>query len=150
MSPMDMRERVRVGVWSGAVAAAAVVGALVGIGWRAGVPSRPFNAIAVLLLRGRAEGVWGFDAVVTPAGAVVTLGTVFLLGIIFSLIAAPWRGLRLLIAGVAVSAAAYGATRAALAPLLQPTLAAALTPAQLALACVVLAVALVAGIRLAR
>jgi hypothetical protein len=150
VASIDMRHRLRVGVWSGAIASAAVLGALLGAGWRAGVPWRPLNAVAVLLLRGRADGVWGFDAAVTATGAALTLGTTFLLGILFSLVAAPWRGLRLLAASVVVSAAAYGTTRAALGPVLQPAPEAGLTAAQLALACIALAAALVAGIRLAQ
>lgn len=61
------------GARGGAIAAAAVTGALVGFGLRGGLVARPFNAMAALLLGNRARGVWGFDAPVSLVGGIVLL-----------------------------------------------------------------------------
>ena len=63
----------RRGARGGAVAAAAVYGALLGFGLRGGMTARPFNAFAALLLGNRARGVWAFDAPVSLTGIVVLL-----------------------------------------------------------------------------
>lgn len=55
------------------MAAAAVTGALLGFGVRAGIASRPFNAAAALLLGNRARGVWGFVTSVSLVGEVVVI-----------------------------------------------------------------------------
>lgn len=64
---------VRSGARAGAVAAAAVTGALLGFGFRAGIASRPFNAAAALLIGNRARGVWGFVTSVSLVGELVVI-----------------------------------------------------------------------------
>lgn len=64
---------VRSGARAGAVAAAAVTGALLGFGVRAGIASRPFNAAAALLMGNRARGVWGFVTSVSLVGELVVI-----------------------------------------------------------------------------
>jgi hypothetical protein len=71
---------VRRGARAGAVAAAAVTGAMVGFGLRGGITARPFNAAAALVLGNRAEGVWGFVAGVSLTGEVVILASCMLAG----------------------------------------------------------------------
>ncbi|HEX2781669.1 MAG TPA: hypothetical protein VHM30_19345 [Gemmatimonadaceae bacterium] len=63
----------RRGMRGGAIAAAAVAGALLGFGLRDGMAARPFNAMAALVLGNRARGVWVFDAAVSLTGIVVLL-----------------------------------------------------------------------------
>jgi hypothetical protein len=61
----------REGARGGAIAAAAITGALVGFGVRDGMIARPFNAMAALLLGNRARGIWAFDARVSSVGFLV-------------------------------------------------------------------------------
>ena len=69
------------GVRAGAVGAAAGCGALVGFGLRQGMPARPFNALAALLLGDRALGIWGFDVMASTLGAVLLFATCVAIGI---------------------------------------------------------------------
>jgi hypothetical protein len=61
------------GARAGAVAAAAVTGAMLGFGLRGGIAARPFNAAAALLIGNRARGVWGFVAGVSLLGELVVI-----------------------------------------------------------------------------
>jgi hypothetical protein len=65
---------------AGAVAAAAVTGALLGFGLRGGMAARPFNAAAVLLLGNMARGVWGFVAGVSLVGELVIVASCVVAG----------------------------------------------------------------------
>jgi hypothetical protein len=144
-----LRERIISSAQAALIAAAGTLGAVAGIGLRDGVPSRPFNAFASVLLGARADGVWGFDLRVTLPGILLQLTAVFVLGFLFALMA-PVRGVGLLLGAAAVSVAAYALTRVAVPFVLQPVLSTGLTSPQLGLVCVVLAVSLAAGTRLAR
>lgn len=144
-----LRERIISSAQAALIAVAGTVGAVAGIGLRDGVPSRPFNAFASALLGARADGVWGFDARVTLAGIGLLATTVFVIAFVFAVMV-PARGIALLLAAAVVSAAAYGLTRLAIPFVLQPALSTGLTAPQLGLVCVVLAVSLAAGTRLAR
>ena len=68
------------GARAGAVASAAVTGAMLGFGLRAGMAARPFNAAAVLLMGNRARGVWGFVTGVSLAGELVVIASCVLAG----------------------------------------------------------------------
>jgi hypothetical protein len=68
-----MNSRVIRGMRAGVVGAAAAMGALLAFGLREGMPSRPFNAVAALLLGGSARSVWGFDLRVTATGVMLLL-----------------------------------------------------------------------------
>lgn len=68
------------GARAGAVAAAAVTGAMLGFGLRAGMAARPFNAAAALLEGNRARGVWGFVADVSLTGELVIIASCVMLG----------------------------------------------------------------------
>ena len=60
--------------WSPAIlSAAALLGFLIGLGRRAGVPWRFLNSAAYLLLGASADDVWGFASGVTAAGGAVVL-----------------------------------------------------------------------------
>jgi hypothetical protein len=68
------------GARAGAVASAAVTGAMLGFGLRGGMAARPFNAAAVLLMGSRAHGVWGYVAGVSLAGEVVVIASCVIAG----------------------------------------------------------------------
>src|SRR5215218_2610069 len=90
------RERAldRRGIEAGLVASSAVLGLLIGIGRRAGTAFRPLNATAYSLLGTRADGVWGFDAIVTLTGVVVVLVVSTLAGMIVARLARSFRTFR--------------------------------------------------------
>ena len=95
------------GLAAGLVASAAVLGLLIGIGRRAGTALRPLNATAYTLLGTRADGVWGFDAVVTLTGVVVVLVVSALAGMIVARLARSFRTFRVVIAGAGVALVGY-------------------------------------------
>lgn len=72
------------GVRAGATGAAAGWGALIGFGLRQGMPARPFNALAALVLGERARGVWGFDVTASTLGAMLLFATCVAIGIALS------------------------------------------------------------------
>lgn len=79
-------ERLLRGVRAGAIGTAAGAGALVGFGLRQGMPARPFNALAVLLVGDRARGVWGFDVTASTLGVVLLFATCVAIGTGLSLV----------------------------------------------------------------
>jgi hypothetical protein len=95
------------GLAAGLVASAAVLGLLIGIGRRAGTALRPLNATAYTLLGTRADGVWGFDAVVTLAGVVVVLVVSALAGMIVARLVRSFRTFRVVVAGAGVALVGY-------------------------------------------
>jgi len=60
-------------VGAGTVAAATVLGLLIGIGGRAGTRWRPVNAAAHAAMGAQADGVWSYHGSVTPVGGLVVL-----------------------------------------------------------------------------
>jgi hypothetical protein len=97
----------RRGLAAGLVAAAAAVGLLVGIGRRAGTALRPLNATAYTLLGTRADGVWGFDTIVTGAGVVVVLVMGALAGVVVARLSPSFRTFRVVVAAAGVALAGY-------------------------------------------
>jgi len=95
------------GVAAGLVAAAAVLGLLVGIGRRAGTALRPVNATAYALLGTRADGVWDFDPIVTIAGVLVVLAVSATAGMVVARLSPSFRTLRTLVAAAGVALVGY-------------------------------------------
>ena len=95
------------GLAAGLVASAAILGLLIGIGRRAGTALRPLNATAYALLGTRADGVWGFDAVVTLAGVVVVLVVSALAGTIVARLARSFHTFRVVVAAAGVALVGY-------------------------------------------
>lgn len=91
----------------GLVVAAAVTGLLVGIGRRAGTALRPLNATAYSLLGTRADGVWGFDPVVTIVGVVVVLAVSALAGVVVARLSPSFRTVRVVLAAAGVALGGY-------------------------------------------
>lgn len=79
-SARNIRLALERGARAGAVAAAAVTGAMLGFGLRGGIPARPFNAAAALLIGNRARGVWGFVAGVSLLGELVVIASCVIAG----------------------------------------------------------------------
>ena len=134
---------------TGTLAAAATAGALLGFGIQQGMPARPFNAVASLLLGDRAHGIWGFHLVVTTVG-VLTLATLALgWGLLFARVAGGLRGLRL-VAAALIAAGVALATDVLVASWIDgANVSDVLVPAQLIALHFVFGIALAVGMRLA-
>ena len=95
------------GTAAGLVAAAAVTGLLVGVGRRAGTALRPLNATAYTLLGPRADGVWGFDPIVTVVGVLVVLVVSAAAGIVVARLSPSFRTFRVVLAAAGVALIGY-------------------------------------------
>jgi hypothetical protein len=136
------------GIVSGAVAGAALLGFLVGIGRRAGTAWRPVNAAAFGVLGTQADGVWSYHGSVTPMGGLVVLVMSIVAGIVTARIAPSFRTLHVAAAAGGVAIVGYllhlhvvARTPGGLADLL--------TVGELRALYLTLGVALVAGMRFA-
>ena len=78
-----------------------------GIGRRAGTALRPLNATAYSLLGTRADGVWGFDPIVTVVGVVVVLVVSALAGMVVARLSPSFRTLRVVPAAAGVALVGY-------------------------------------------
>ena len=137
------------GILTGALAAAATAGTLLGFGLQQGMPARPFNAVASLLLGDRARGIWGFHPVVTVVGLVAQGALAFVWALLFARLAGGMRGRRLaglaiIVATVALAVDVFLASRVATHGAFDM-----LAPAQVIAVHLVLGVALAVGMRLA-
>lgn len=141
--------RIATGIRVGTVAAAATIGAVIGLGLRHGLALRPFMSAGRSLMN-----TLGVDAASDPATTMVGLAVVALavvvLGVCFTLVAAPLRGVGLLIAATAFAAMGWAVCGYVVPSILTPTSGAVLGTAQRVFVCGMLALALVAGMRLAR
>lgn len=133
----------------GLLAAAASVGAMLGFGVRAGVPSRGFNAIAAVVVGDAARGVWGWDGWVTPVGISVLALVMFAWGVSYVALARRARGWWAIVPAVVVGGVAWGVATLAVSRRLPGDPLGVLGPGQLAGLHLVLAVTLVAGMRFA-
>jgi hypothetical protein len=137
------------GVLTGALAAAATAGALLGFGIQQGTPARPFNVLAALLLGDRAGGIWGFHPVVTVIGVFVHVAVSLGWGLLFARLAGGLRGLRLAGAVLVVTIAALAVDVFVVGRLLGVNVSDVLAPAQVIALHGVLGVTLGVGMRLA-
>jgi hypothetical protein len=106
-APASEPSVLRRGLAAGLVAAAAVTGLLLGIGRRAGTAFRPLNATAYSILGTRADGVWGFNSVVTIVGVLVVLALSALAGMVVARLSPPHRTFRVLVAAAGVALVGY-------------------------------------------
>ena len=135
------------GIAGGLVAAAAILGLLIGIGRRAGTAFRPLNATAYAVIGTRADGVWGFGHV-TIIGVLVVLALSVVAGVIAAWLSPSQRALRVLVAAVGVAVLGYF-LHVYVAARLDGGLSALLSVGELRALYVTLAGALVLGMRLA-
>jgi hypothetical protein len=131
------------------MAAAATAGALVGFGVREGAPGASFLTAGRLLLG--VAPTEGGDAQVAAAavGVLAHAATCVVWGLLFGLVAARLRGLRLIAAALVFAAAVYG-IREYVPALLRVGYGSRAFPPQLVLLHAALALALAAGIRIAQ
>jgi hypothetical protein len=131
------------------VAAAATIGAVIGLGLRHGLALRPFMSAGRGLI-----GALGLDVTSDPARAVIGLAFVALaiivLGVCFTLVAAPLRGVELLLTAIAFGAIGWAVSVYVVPSILVLASGTVLGTAQRVFVCAMLAVALVVGMRLAR
>jgi hypothetical protein len=95
------------GLVGGMVAAASLIGLLLGMGRRTGTAFRPLNATAHMLLGTRADDVWGFNSVVTIVGVLVVLALSAMTGVVVAWLAPSFRTLRALVAAAGVALVGY-------------------------------------------
>jgi hypothetical protein len=133
----------------GSIAASATAGALVGFGLRQGTPLRPFNAVARLLLGARADGVWGFDPVVTLVGALLHVTVMLAWGFLCVGLAGTRRGIAAFAAAVGVTLAALAVDLLVVERGLHAGLSGVLSSGQVVVLHLVLLVALALGMRFA-
>lgn len=137
------------GILTGTFAAAATAGALLGFGIQQGMPARPFNAVASLLLGDQADGIWGFHVVVTVVGLLTLIVLSLGWGLLFARLAGGMRGLRLAGFALLIAAAAMAVHVILATRMLDGHASDVLAPAQVLALHIVLAVALAVGMRLA-
>jgi hypothetical protein len=137
------------GILTGALAAAATAGALLGFGIQQGTPARPFNSLAGVLLGDRAGDIWGFHPVVTVLGLLVHLAVTFGWGVLFARLARGMRGVRLAAAATAAALLALAVDVIVVGRLIGVNVTDVLAPAQVIALHMVLGVALGVGMRLA-
>ena len=137
------------GILTGTLVAAATAGALLGFGIQQGMPARPFNAVASLLLGDRAEGIWGFHLVVTVVGMITHAVLSFGWGLLFARVAGGMRGLRLAASALIVAALAMAVHVILATRILDAHVSDVLAPPQVIALHVVLGIALAVGMRFA-
>jgi len=133
----------------GTIAASATAGALVGFGLRQGTPLRPFNAVARLLLGARADGVWGFDPIVTLIGVLLHVTVILAWGFLCVGLAGARRGAPAFATAVGVTLAALAVDLFVIERGLHAGLSGVLSPGQVVALHLVLLVALALGMRFA-
>src|SRR5687767_2216234 len=104
-----MRDRIATGIRLAAVVAAAVAGALVGLGARGGAPARPFNSLAAPVLGARALTAWDAQPRVTLIAGLTLVAAALVWALLFSLVAGALRGVRLMVVALAFGLCASAA-----------------------------------------
>src|SRR3954463_13010765 len=145
--PLSVPSTLHRGIAAGLVAAAAILGLLIGIGRRAGTAFRPLNATAYAVIGTRADGVWGFGNV-TIIGVLVVLAMSAVAGIVVAWLSPSQRTLRVLLAAAGVAVVGY-CFHVYVAARIDGGLSALLSIGELRALYVTLAGALVLGMRLA-
>lgn len=141
--------RIVTGVRVGTMAAAATIGAVIGLGLRHGLALQPFTSAGRALLDALRVSV-STASTSTVAGLALVACAVIVLGVCFTFVAAPLRGLRLLITAILFAAIGWALSVYVAGSVLALTSGTVLGTAQRAFVGSVLALALVAGMRLAR
>ena len=140
--------RITAGIRVGAVAAAATIGAVIGLGLRHGLALRPFTSAGRALFE--KLGVVGTSSASAIVGLMMAACAIIVLGVCFTVVAAPLRGLRLLIVAIAFGAIAWGFAGFVVPSVLALSSGAVLGSAQRVFIFTLLSLALVVGMRLAR
>lgn len=133
---------------AGVVAWAATVGVLVGFGRSRGAALQPLNSIAHQFFGTRALLMQGFDWAITPVALLLHLAVLVALGVIFALLAVRLRGFRLVGAAIAYALVIWLVNRLMLPTVLSAGLAQTLSPWEMGVFYLVMALALALGVRL--
>lgn len=147
-APVRGPSRTQRGLVAGVIAAAAVVGLLVGMGRRSGTAWRPVNAAAHGILGAQADGVWSYHGSVTPTGGLVVLVMCVMAGFVVARIAPTFRTLHVAVTAAGVALVGY-LLHVHVVSRVPGGLAALLTVGELRGLYVTLGLALVAGMRFA-
>ena len=99
--------RAQRGLVSGAVAGAAALGLLIGIGRRTGTAWRPINAAAHTVLGAQADGVWSYHGTVTPVGGLVVVAMSVAAGFAAARISPSHRSVHIMAASAGVALTGY-------------------------------------------
>ena len=140
--------RIGTGMRVGAVAAAATIGAVIGLGLRHGLALRPFAAAGRALLE--KLGVMGSPSESALVGLMMVACAIIVLGVCFTIVAAPLRGLPLLVAAIVFGAIAWSVSAFVVPSILAWSTGTVLGSAQRLFIFGMLTIALVVGMRLAR
>jgi hypothetical protein len=130
------------------VAAAATIGAVIGLGLRHGLALRPFASTGRALFQ--RLGIAGTAPASALVGLAMIASAIILLGVCFTVVAAPLRGFRLLGAAIVFGAIAWSVSGLVIPSILAWSTGAVLGSAQRLFIFSMLTVALVVGMRLAR
>ena len=141
--------RTALGIRVGTVAAAATIGAMIGLGLRHGLALRPFTSTGAALLERLGVGA-SRGALPVILGLSLVAAAIIVLGVCFTVVAAPLRGLRLLIASCVFGAIGWAVSAYVVPSILVLSNETVLGTAQRVFVCALLALGLVAGMRLAR
>jgi hypothetical protein len=120
---------------------------LIGFGRSRGAALEPLNSLAHPFFGTRALLMQGFDWTVTPSALLLHLVALVVWGVVFALLAARLRGLRLLAAAVAYALLLWLVNRVVLPSVVSLGLAQLLSPWELGVFYLVLALALALGTR---
>jgi hypothetical protein len=140
--------RISTGLRVGTVAAAATIGAVIGLGLRHGLALSPFTSVGRALLE--KTGITGTASASAVVGLAMVACAIILLGVCFTVVAAPLRGLRLLGVAIVFGAIAWSVSAFVMPSILVWSTGAVLGNAQRVFIFGMLTIALVAGMRLAR
>lgn len=140
--------RISTGVRVGVVAAATTIGAVIGLGLRHGLALRPFVTAGGALLE--KLGLSTTPALTAIVGIAMVVCAIIVLGVCFTVVAAPLRGLRLLGVAIVFGAVAWSVSAFVMPSVLVRSAGAVLGSAQRLFIFGMLTIALVAGMRLAR
>jgi len=145
----ELAWRARLGALAGAIAGAATTGVVVGFGLREGSALRPFASLGRHVLAMEAAHTGARRALATGAGLLLHLLVMLAWGVLFGLAAARWRGWRRWAAAVVIGALAFAVDHLASPEVLRLSDAPGVSALQRATLYVVLALALVLGMRVA-
>ena len=140
--------RITTGIRVGTVAAAATIGGVIGLGLRHGLALRPFMSTGRALLE--RLGIVSTPSLTTVVGVTIVACAIIVLGVCFTVVAAPLRGLPLFVAAVVFGAIGWAVSAFVVPSILVLSSGAVLGVAQRVFLFSMLTVALVAGMRLAR
>jgi len=140
--------RISAGLRVGTVAAAATIGAVIGLGLRHGLALSPFTSVGRALFE--KIGLTGAALGSAVVGLAMVACAIMLLGVCFTVVAAPLRGLRLLGVALVFGAIAWSVSAFVVPSILVWSTGAVLGNAQRVFIFGMLTIALVAGMRLAR